>query len=114
MALAPQYALRKNQHPAGRWRGSAEGLHFQPGEGREGTAGAAHWQGLDWFILLTAQVEFPRLLHPLSGFVGCVTGGARCGPGRLTGALARSCLAVLRDPQGVFSLGLTGFVDLFG
>lgn len=114
MALAPQYALRENQHPAGRWRGSAEGLHFQPGEGREGTARAAHWQGLDWFILLTAQVEFPRLLHPLSGFVGCVTGGARCGPGRLTGALARSCLAVLRDPQGVFSLGLAGFVDLFG
>lgn len=51
VALAPQNALRENQHPAGRWRGSAEGLHFQPGEGREGTAGAADWQDLDWSVL---------------------------------------------------------------
>jgi hypothetical protein len=101
VALAPQYALREDQHPAGRWRGSAEGLHFQPGEGREGTAGAAAWLGLDWSVLLTAKVEVPRFLHPLSGSVGCVTAGARCHPGRLTESLARSCLAVLRDPQGV-------------
>lgn len=52
-------------------------------------------------MLLTAKVEFPRLLNPLSGSVGFVTGGARCHPGRVTGALARYCLAVLRDPQGV-------------
>lgn len=62
--------------------------------GRE-LLGFADWQGL------TAKVEFPRLLYPLSGSVGCVTGGARCHPERLTGALARSCLAVLRNPQGV-------------
>lgn len=65
---------------------------------------AVDWQGLDW-TGLTAKVEFPRLLHPLSGSVGCVTGGARCHPGRLTGALARSCPAVLRNPQGVLQLG---------
>lgn len=69
--------------------------------GREGTAGAAAWLDLDWSVLLTAKVEVPKFLHPLSGYVGCVTAGARCHPGRLTESLARSCLAVLRDPQGV-------------
>lgn len=51
LALARQYAPREDQHPAGRWKASARGLHFQPGKGREGTTGVADRQGLGCSLL---------------------------------------------------------------
>lgn len=99
-----QYALGEDQHPSGRWKGSARGLHSQLGEGTEGTDGAADRQDLSWSVLSWLMWSFPGscILTGLSGSVGGVTGSSS---GRLPGALARPCLVALRDPRGVHQLG---------